>query len=79
MAVKIFCNACQRFIRDARNKNEINDLTGHEICQDCEQSVSQVLVEIERTAKRAVTAIQGLLSTCKAEIEENMRRVVKNE
>jgi len=79
MAVKIFCNSCQRFIRDARNKNEISDLTGHEICQDCEQAVSNMLVEIERVGKRAITAIQGILSSCRAEIEENMRRVIKSE
>lgn len=76
MSVKIFCNSCHRFVREAK-KSEFSELTGNEICQDCEKTVATTLGDIEKTAKRAVVQIQNILSKSRADIEEMMRRVVR--
>ena len=76
MAVKIFCNACQQFIRDAR-RDELSDLHGTEICVECETRIKGIFDEVERVAKRSVVKIETASSTAKAELEEAMRHVIK--
>lgn len=76
MAVKIFCNSCQKFIKEA-SKKEFSDLTGSEICENCEQKVADALKDIEKTANRAIVQIQTTLGKAKSDIEELMRRVVR--
>jgi hypothetical protein len=76
MAVKIFCNACQQFIRDAKT-SEIASLKGTEICKDCDGRMNQLLIEIEKAHGRAIQNINSARDTAKAEIEEAKRRVIQ--
>ena len=76
MAVKIFCNACQRFIRDAK-AHEISELRGTEICQECETRIQGLFADVEKTAKRGIVKIENAASKARADMEEAMRRVIK--
>ena len=78
MAVKIFCSACQQFIRDAKQA-EISSLKGTEICSACETRVNTLLVEVEKTHAKALNQINMARDTAKAEIEEAKRRVIQKE
>jgi hypothetical protein len=78
MAVKIFCNACQNFIRDAR-RDELSDLKGTEICVPCETRVKGLYDEVEKVARRSIVKIQTASDKGKADMEEAMRRVIKEE
>ncbi len=73
MALKIFCDACQKYIRDVRPDDM---LTGNEICQDCKEKMGKIFKDVEKVAKRAISTIQKRQSTALAELEEAMRRVV---
>ena len=74
MALKIFCDVCQKYIRDM---NSGDDLTGEEICTDCKDHLADLFKEIDRVAKRAISVIQTKQSNAQAKIEEAMRRVVE--
>ena len=76
MAVKIFCNACQEFIRDAK-QHELSDLKGTEICVSCETRIKGLFDEVDRVAKKSVVKIQNVAGQARAELEEAMRRVIK--
>ena len=76
MAVKIFCNACQRFIRDAK-AHELSELKGTEICQECEGRIKGLWDEVESVAKKGTVKIENAVSKAKADMEEAMRRVIK--
>lgn len=78
MAVKIFCNACQNFIRDAR-RDELSELKGTEICVSCETRVQGLYDEVEKVARKSVVRIQNAADKAKADMEEAMRRVIKEE
>lgn len=76
MAVKIFCNACKGFIKNA-NRNEIKNLTGDEICQPCEANVKNAFDEVTKAAKRAVVQIERVRDQKKAELERMAKKVIK--
>ena len=76
MAVKIFCNACHKFIKDA-TKNEIHSLTGNEICESCEQGVKSAFDEIDKASKRAIVQIETLRDKKKSELEQMAKKVIK--
>ena len=79
MAVKIFCDACQQYIRDA---NQDDDLRSGAICPDCKLLMKGIFIDVHKIAQRAISTIQKKESSAKAELEEAMRRVVadgKNE
>lgn len=78
MAVKIFCNSCQKYIRDAK-PDEISMLRGTEICTKCESSYSSTLVQVEKMAKRGIVRIERARDDAKASIEEAMRNVTEGE
>ena len=78
MAVKIFCNSCQKFIKDA-SPNEISLLRGTEICTDCEAGFSKAMEEIERISKRGIVQIERKRDDIKAKLEEAMRSVIGGE
>lgn len=78
MAVKIFCNACQHFIRDAR-RDELSDLKGTEICFPCETRIKGLFDEVDKIAKRSAVKIQSAADKARADLEEAMRRVIKEE
>lgn len=76
MALKIFCDACQSYIRDARPND---DLTGQEICVNCKEKMQNTFTEVDRIAKRAISTIQKKQSAAQAKLEEAMRRVIDGE
>ncbi len=78
MAVKIFCNACQNFIRDAK-PSEISSLKGTEVCRNCETKINAAMEEIERIGKKATHQINDVLSKARADMEEARRRVIDAE
>ena len=75
MAVKIFCNCCQEFIKEAK-PSEICNLKGTEICTKCESKVNETLKEIEKISTRAAHQIAEVRDQAKAQMEEAKRRVV---
>jgi hypothetical protein len=76
MAVKIFCNACQKYIRDAK-RDEIPSLKGTEICEACEQGHLALLDQVEKIAKRGIVQIENKRDKVKADIDEAVRKVVR--
>jgi hypothetical protein len=78
MAVKIFCNSCQKFIKDA-SPNEISLLRGTEICVDCEGKFSEVLLKIEKIAKTSMVKIERARDDAKVKIDEAMHNVMEGE
>lgn len=78
MAVKIFCNGCQQFIRDAK-PSEISSLKGTEVCRVCETRISKSIEDVEGIGKKAIHQINDVLSRAKAEMEEARRRVIDPE
>ena len=78
MAVKIFCNACKGFIKDA-NKVEIRALTGEEICESCEKGVKNAFDDVDKAAKRAIVQIESLRDQKKAELERMAKKVIKSD
>jgi hypothetical protein len=78
MAVKVFCNCCQQYIKDCK-PNEINNLRGNEICAACESKVNATLKAVDDAMKRAVTHIQQVGGKAIAELDEMKRRVLEGE
>lgn len=76
MSVKIFCNACQKYIKDAK-ASELSDLRGTEICVDCETRIKGLFDEVDKIGKRGTVKIQTAVDKAKSDLEEAMRRVIK--
>jgi len=76
MAIKIFCNACHQYIKDAP-RVEIRNLTGDEICQSCEVKVKNAFDGVEKSARRAIVQIEQLRDQKKAELERMSKKVIK--
>jgi len=76
MAIKIFCNYCQKFVKNATPK-EIKDLTGTEICSDCSAHVRGLFDEVDTVAKRGIVRIERARDDVKAKLEESLRHVIK--
>jgi hypothetical protein len=78
MAVKIFCNACQKYIRDAK-PNEMSELKGTEICEPCKDLLGSVRAELDKAKNRSLHRIEQAYGKGVAEIDDAMRRVIKGE
>jgi len=78
MAVKIFCNMCQEFIRDAKAA-EISNLRGTEICATCDKKTGGFIVDMEKVSLKAVKQIQDIANRAKADLEEMKKRVIQGE
>ena len=76
MAVKIFCNACQKYIKDA-TKNDLNGLTGQEGCVDCQQKVKTAFDDVEKVARRGIVQIERKRDDLRAELERMVKKVIK--
>ena len=76
MAVKIFCNSCQEFIKNA-TKNDLNGLTGQEICQPCEAKVKSAFDEVEKAARRGIVQIERKRDDIKVTLERMSKKVMK--
>jgi len=76
MAVKIFCNACQQFIKNA-NRKEFTSLTGEEICVSCETKVKNAFDDITKAAQRGIVQIEKLRDETKAVLDLMRKKVIK--
>ena len=76
MAVKVFCNCCQQYIKDCK-PNEINNLRGNEICSACEARVNTALKEVDAAMKKSIAHIQQVGGKAIAELDEMKRRVIE--
>lgn len=78
MAIKIFCNACQRYIRDAR-PNEISELKGIEICTDCEDRIKGLWNDVEKLQKQLEQRARVMFSDAKAQLDGAVKKVIREE
>lgn len=76
MAIKIFCNACKGFIKNAE-KGEIKSLTGEEICVDCEKLVTNAFTHVTKMAQRGVLQLEKKRDDIKAEMDRLRKKVIK--
>ena len=75
MAVKIFCNSCQKFIKDA-TPNEMSMLKGTEICGGCEGKFDRAMEGVIKISKRGIAQIERKRDDIKVKLEEAMRNVI---
>jgi acetylglutamate kinase len=76
MAVKVFCNCCQEYIKDCK-PNEMSSLRGNEICSSCEAKVNSALKAVEDAMKKSIVHIQQVGGKAIAELDEMKRRVIE--
>ena len=76
MAVKIFCNACKGFIKNA-TKNEIRSLTGEEVCTDCEALVKNLFDQVSKVAQRGIVQLERKRDKIKVEMDTLRKKVIK--
>jgi len=77
MALKIFCNFCQTYIRDGK-PSEVGQLRGDEICEDCSSHIATTFAEVDKIAKRGIVKIENVRDKIKADLENAMRNVIKS-
>jgi excinuclease UvrABC ATPase subunit len=76
MSVKLFCNQCQKHIRDAEQR-DFAKLTGEEICEDCAGRNKQAFKEIDKIQAEARAVINKLGDKYKVMLDETFRKVIK--
>jgi len=64
MAVKIVCSMCEVFIKDA-NANELNRITGKEICKDCAAKLDEAHGFITVSIKQFKQDLEKLVADAK--------------
>ena len=75
MAVKIFCNSCQKYIKDAE-KNELKTLDGNEICKACLDFTIHKIEEIKAVARRGVVSVETTRDKALADLDRSIRKVI---
>jgi carboxylesterase type B len=75
MAIKIFCNVCSKFIRDAR-VIEMKTITGTEICTECEKRLEFKMTEVQLIAQDAVKKIEVIVAETQKELS-GFERITK--
>ena len=76
--IKIFCNQCQKYIKDAELK-EMSKLTGDEVCSDCTERNRETFADVEKAQKQAVSEINHLADKHKVTLDELIRKRLKGE
>lgn len=67
MAIKIFCNVCSRFIRDAKVL-EMKTITGTEICPECEKRLEFKMNDVQVVAQDAIKKIEKIVADTQKEL-----------
>ena len=78
MSVKIFCNSCQKYIKDA-DKNELKTLDGNEICEDCLKFTLNKIEEIKRVARQGVVNIEKTRDSALVDLDRSIRKVIHSD
>ena len=73
MAVKIHCSSCGNFIKDAK-QDEIQKITGKEICGECAAKINGALKFIDDTVADFKKNIEKMVSDAKKDFG-NMDKV----
>lgn len=72
MALKLFCAFCEKYIKDL-NKNDIGEVTGHELCEDCRDQVQDVYKQIRDVSNKSIMQIQRKRDQTLEQIETLLR------
>ena len=75
MSVKIFCNSCQKYIKDAE-KNELKTLDGNEICETCLDFTKSKIGEIQSVARKGIVSIETARDRALADLDRSIRKVI---
>ena len=51
MAIKLFCNLCQNFIKDV-SLSDMKKLQGDEVCEVCQDQGQKIFKDIEKDAEK---------------------------
>lgn len=81
MALRVFCDSCQSFIKIAK-ENEVSELKGAVICQACVNKSSAYLKLVEKISNESINKINGVLDKARADFDDARHRLVvqgKNE
>lgn len=78
MSVKIFCNSCQKYIKDA-DKNELKTLDGNEICESCLKFTLDKIDEIKSVARKGVVSIERARDTALVDLDRAIRKVIHSD
>ena len=76
MGVRIFCNTCETFIRNAK-KEEFKTLSGDEICTGCAGKIETGIQAFEKAADRAIKQIGIKRTDGKATLDRMLAKVVE--
>ena len=76
MAVKVFCNQCQNFIKDVEPR-EISKLNGNEICTACKEKNKVTFSDIEAIRNEGIGKLKAIASEYLAKLDEAMRQEIK--
>ena len=77
--IKVFCNQCQNFIKDAITPKDIKDLKGDEICTACRDRNKIAFNEVERIQRAAAADINKKADEYKVMLDETIRKCLKGE
>lgn len=64
MAIKIFCNICDKFIQEVP-QTDIGKITGNEVCSVCQKKINGVFIELDNTEKDFQKTISQLYANAK--------------
>lgn len=76
--IKLFCSACQQFIRNINGK-DVGVLKGDEICEDCQNHITGLYNDVDKTAKQGIVRIERARDDIKAKLDRMVRNVIKPE
>ena len=75
MALRVFCDSCQTFIKIAK-QDEVSELKGPVVCQACLNKSSAYLKQVEGVAAQAVNEIHAVLDRARAAFDDARHRLV---
>jgi hypothetical protein len=78
MSVKIFCNSCQKFIKDA-SKNELKTLDGNEICEKCLNFTLAKIEDIKRIARQGIVTVEKARDKALVDLDRSIRKVIQSD
>lgn len=78
MAIKLFCNTCERFIKNLKPV-EIADYRDGAMCSECEKRINGLYLKIEKLRDSTTHRLNKILDKAKAELELLLKNVVQIE
>ena len=75
MALRVFCDSCQTFIKIAKQE-DVSDLKGPVVCQACLYKVNVYLKQVERIAGESINKINSVLDNARAQFDDARHHLV---